>query len=230
VDPNVLDRFLSIQAASGIVDAYVEVGNTSARCDVDGHAGRLDIDTTDIVSVHGLKTDRHVRHRGSADGLRECGCDPVLVAIVVTAIDGLSDVERGRGSGCDPCLDLQLLGDRFRLLGNLDPVLLAGVALDVGEGGTSVVVRGELLELLLDSPPALQRELCSRVFANDCAAILVASRTISENIAMATKGRSKPIFEFLPTYLAADFDEISPVDLDDQTFRVLFAGRVTREK
>lgn len=73
-------------------------------------------------------------------------------------------------------------------------------------------------------------KVCGRVFANHCAAILVASRTISENIAMATKGRSSPIMEFLPTYLAADFDEILPVELDDQTFRVLFAGRVTRDK
>ena len=47
---------------------------------------------------------------------------------------------------------------------------------------------------------------------------------------MFTKCRSRSIFEFLPVYLAADFDEISPAGLDDQTFRVLFAERVTREK
>jgi hypothetical protein len=44
------------------------------------------------------------------------------------------------------------------------------------------------------------------------------------------QGRSKPIFEFPPTNLAADFDTIAPVNFHDQTFRVFFAGRVTREK
>ena len=50
---------------------------------------------------------------------------------------------------------VELLG----LLGDLDPHLAAGVALDVGERRLRVVVRGELLELLLDPASAFHREL-----------------------------------------------------------------------
>ena len=50
-------------------------------------------------------------------------------------------------------------GRLLRLLRHLHPELATGVALGVGERGLGVVVGGELLELLLDPAPPLDREL-----------------------------------------------------------------------
>jgi len=50
--------------------------------------------------------------------------------------------------------------------------------------------------------------ICRGVFASSASAILSASRAITENLDEATSGRSRPIFEFLPTYPPCAFDAI----------------------
>jgi hypothetical protein len=52
--------------------------------------------------------------------------------------------------GSDSSFSVEHCVEVLSLLGHTDPVLSTGVALDVAEGGLGVVVRGELLELLLD--------------------------------------------------------------------------------
>ncbi len=71
--------------------------------------------------------------------------------------------------------------------------------------------------------------LASGLFKS-CSAILVASKDIAEQIQQITRQRSAPIVEFLPTYRRHQFDTIGPPDWKRSPFRVMFVGRVERDK
>jgi ParB/RepB/Spo0J family partition protein len=68
---------------------------------------------------------------------------------------------RGRivGRRWEPCAISYRRLDVLRLLGNVDPVLVAGVALDVAERCFCVVVGSKLFELLLHPATPFEREL-----------------------------------------------------------------------
>lgn len=71
--------------------------------------------------------------------------------------------------------------------------------------------------------------LSRRLFASDCFAILTASEDISEQVAQLTAGQHQPLVTFLPTYRRTEFAGV--VEPDDRSpFRVLFAGRIERDK
>ena len=72
--------------------------------------------------------------------------------------------------------------------------------------------------------------LNSRFFRRHCAAVLVASRQIAEDVQVMAGSRRPPLLEFLPLYRRAMFAGIRPADHDRRPFNVLFVGRVEANK
>ncbi|MCC7408704.1 MAG: glycosyltransferase family 4 protein [Phycisphaeraceae bacterium] len=72
----------------------------------------------------------------------------------------------------------------------------------------------------------LDREVLSK----DCAAILSASEDINEQVRELTGGVHAPLRTFLPTYRAEAFAEIEKVAWGTRPFRVVYAGRIERDK
>lgn len=69
-----------------------------------------------------------------------------------------------------------------------------------------------------------------RSFFRNADAILSISDDVSEQIAELTGGRTATPIPFLPTYRPQTFDGAAPAAFDGPEFRVLFAGRVERDK
>lgn len=69
-----------------------------------------------------------------------------------------------------------------------------------------------------------------RFFAKDCTAILVASEDIAEQVKQLTGNKHAPIVEFLPTYRCSEFADVVDPNINESPFRVLFAGRIERDK
>ncbi|MEQ8541379.1 MAG: glycosyltransferase family 4 protein [Coleofasciculus sp. D1-CHI-01] len=76
----------------------------------------------------------------------------------------------------------------------------------------------------------LKSRLSRNFFAKDCTAILVASDDITEQVKQITAGQHQPVVEFLPTYRRQDFAQIDQPDESHSPFRVMFAGRIERNK
>ncbi len=72
--------------------------------------------------------------------------------------------------------------------------------------------------------------LSRNFFACICTAILTASDDISKQLAQLTTSQHLPIVQFLPTYLRTEFAEVGVPDERHSPFRVLFAGRIERDK
>ncbi|MBD6619944.1 glycosyltransferase family 4 protein [Komarekiella sp. 'clone 1'] len=72
--------------------------------------------------------------------------------------------------------------------------------------------------------------LSHNLFAYDCKAVLVASHDIAAQISHLTGGKHQPILEFFSTYHCADFANLAVPDIKQSSFRILFAGRVERNK
>jgi glycogen synthase len=69
-----------------------------------------------------------------------------------------------------------------------------------------------------------------RFFRRHCAAVLVASRQIAEDVERLTGSADLPIIEFLPLYRRSTFEGIRPADHARRPFNVLFVGRVEPNK
>lgn len=69
-----------------------------------------------------------------------------------------------------------------------------------------------------------------RFFRRDAAALLSASREIERQIATVTGGDMPALIEFMPSYRPATFAAIGAPSLSRTPFRVLFAGRIERDK
>lgn len=67
------------------------------------------------------------------------------------------------------------------------------------------------------------------VFRNQALAILSASEEIAQQIGEVAGGRPRPVVQFLPTYRQDTFERVAPPTASSP-FRVLFAGRIEREK
>ncbi len=72
--------------------------------------------------------------------------------------------------------------------------------------------------------------LSRNFFAKDCLAILSMSEDISEQVVQLTSGRNRPILEYQPIYRRIQFTGINDPDERRSPFRVMFAGRIEREK
>jgi glycosyltransferase involved in cell wall biosynthesis len=83
-------------------------------------------------------------------------------------------------------------------------------------------------------PPAgvgrLVQRLNAPFFAHAAFAILSASRDIERQVAELTRGRHRPVVEFLPTYRPDVFAADGTPPAPPPPFRVFFAGRVERNK
>jgi glycogen synthase len=79
-------------------------------------------------------------------------------------------------------------------------------------------------------PHGLRAALDARFFRRSCVAVLVASDEIGRQVGRLTGGRHAPIVEFLPTYQRSTFDGIRPLDSTSSPFRILYLGRITRDK
>jgi glycogen synthase len=83
-------------------------------------------------------------------------------------------------------------------------------------------------------PPSTARKLILRLsrnfFAKDCVAILAISDEIGEQVVQLTQGQNKPILRFSPVYRREQFDGIDEPDENRSPFRVMFAGRIERNK
>lgn len=83
-------------------------------------------------------------------------------------------------------------------------------------------------------PPGRAQRLLNRLnrafFRRQAWAILSASQDINRQIEQITSGGSRPIIDFLPTYRRDTFAGVEQPRHDDQSFHVLFAGRVERDK
>jgi glycogen synthase len=60
--------------------------------------------------------------------------------------------------------------------------------------------------------------------------ILSMSDDITQQVMQNTRGKPRPISQFLPTYRYGQFDGIAPVDPGRRPFRVCFAGRIEKNK
>jgi glycosyltransferase involved in cell wall biosynthesis len=68
------------------------------------------------------------------------------------------------------------------------------------------------------------------LFARGCAAILAVSDDISEQVATLTGGRHRPVLRFSPLYRREQFVGLAESDPAARPFRVLYAGRIERNK
>lgn len=66
--------------------------------------------------------------------------------------------------------------------------------------------------------------------SNGCAAIITVSEEISQQVIELTHGQSRPIFQFVPQYRRSSFAKIAPPRIDDRPFRILYVGRIERNK
>ncbi|MBL8793596.1 MAG: glycosyltransferase family 4 protein [Planctomycetia bacterium] len=67
-------------------------------------------------------------------------------------------------------------------------------------------------------------------FRRGCAALLSASQDIERQVLQLTGDSHPPIVEFLPTYRAEMFTGLGPPSEQRRPFRVLYAGRIERDK
>ncbi|MDX2034412.1 MAG: glycosyltransferase family 4 protein [Blastocatellia bacterium] len=82
-------------------------------------------------------------------------------------------------------------------------------------------------------PRGLQRLLngmAGRLFRRHCVAVMSASEDITQQVRELTDGRPREIVPFLPSYRKTTFAEIGAPPFTTTPFRVLFAGRVERNK
>lgn len=76
----------------------------------------------------------------------------------------------------------------------------------------------------------LTLKLSTSLFSSDCTATLAVSNQITKQIAELTQNHYQPVHEFIPTYCRQDFADIRKPNLNTSLFRVLFAGRIERDK
>jgi glycosyltransferase involved in cell wall biosynthesis len=76
----------------------------------------------------------------------------------------------------------------------------------------------------------LTLKLGASLFSSDCTATLAVSNQIAKQIAELTQYHHQPVHEFLPTYSHQDFASIQNPNPNTPLFRVLFAGRIERDK
>lgn len=69
-----------------------------------------------------------------------------------------------------------------------------------------------------------------RFFRRRCAAVLVASEQIAEDVRNLAGADAAPLIEFLPLYRRSTFAAIRPADPHDRPFNILFAGRIEPNK
>jgi glycogen synthase len=74
------------------------------------------------------------------------------------------------------------------------------------------------------------RKLNRKFFTKTVSRVLSMSKDISDQLSEMTRGRHKPVIQFLPTYRMGHFQEFTPPQLDKRPFRVFFAGRIERDK
>jgi glycogen(starch) synthase len=76
----------------------------------------------------------------------------------------------------------------------------------------------------------LLRQMSRTFFIRDALRILTMSEDIAQQVIQTTEGRQRPVLPFLPTYRRDKFDGIYAPDAQAAPFRVLFAGRLERNK
>jgi glycosyltransferase involved in cell wall biosynthesis len=69
-----------------------------------------------------------------------------------------------------------------------------------------------------------------KFFTKTAGAIMTASHDIAEQVSTIARGRERRIFEFLPSYRPEQFKELAAPPVERTPFRVLFAGRIERNK
>jgi len=83
-------------------------------------------------------------------------------------------------------------------------------------------------------PPGRAQRLLNRLngffFRRQAWTILSASQEINRQVEQITDGKPRPVIDFLPTYRRETFAGVRPPHHDGQSFHVLFAGRVERDK
>jgi glycosyltransferase involved in cell wall biosynthesis len=78
--------------------------------------------------------------------------------------------------------------------------------------------------------PRLVAKVNRKFFARGAAAIMSASHDITRQITEVARGRPARVFEFLPTYRREQFADVGAPPPGRSPFRVLFAGRIERNK
>ncbi len=76
----------------------------------------------------------------------------------------------------------------------------------------------------------LTLKLGASLFRSDCTATLAVSNQITKQIAELTQNNYQPVHEFIPTYSRQDFASVASPNKQAPLFRVLFAGRIERDK
>jgi glycosyltransferase involved in cell wall biosynthesis len=100
-------------------------------------------------------------------------------------------------------------------------------------GARVVACHHNVLWPKLGAPRAVRRatlRLSRGFYRGWSEALLSASADVSEQLEQVAGGRSRPLVEFLPLFRAEVFRGIPPPDPAARPFRVLFAGRVERDK
>ncbi|MBD0344373.1 MAG: glycosyltransferase family 4 protein [Coleofasciculus sp. Co-bin14] len=69
-----------------------------------------------------------------------------------------------------------------------------------------------------------------KLFAKDCFAILAMSEDIAEQVMQIAAGQPRPIVKYLPCYRRTEFAHVGEPDERRSPFRVMFAGRIERNK
>lgn len=77
----------------------------------------------------------------------------------------------------------------------------------------------------------LVQKLNGWFFSSDaCDAIITVSAEITQQVHDLTGNRSRPIYQFIPQYRRGSFSKIKPADLDAKPARILYVGRIERNK
>ncbi len=72
--------------------------------------------------------------------------------------------------------------------------------------------------------------LAKPLFRRGAFAVLSASHDINQQLAALCGGAHRPVIDFLPYYKRDDFAGVAPVDPGRRPYRVLYAGRIERNK
>ncbi|HSI33542.1 MAG TPA: glycosyltransferase [Tepidisphaeraceae bacterium] len=67
-------------------------------------------------------------------------------------------------------------------------------------------------------------------FTGGCAAIVSVSDEVTQQLGELTDSRARPVREFVPQYRASSFAAVRPADPGARPFRVLYVGRIERNK
>ncbi len=100
--------------------------------------------------------------------------------------------------------------------------------------GIKVVLTLHCVLWLKFSPPSSTSQIIHQLdgsfYRRGCSALLCVSEDIKRQVRQVAGGQTAPFVDFLPSFRSSTFSGITPPDHRAKPFRVMFAGRIERDK